>query len=333
MKLLILVNTLNYLAENQPLLSNAFRRFGCEVILGEINAIAADDYRFLTRGVLVSGSDALSDPGSSARGSRGTYFLDEFHLIWVMDQPQDRVALDVWQMLWLASQRTAFVNSIEGLVFLNTKHALGYVLPKENRAVSYISNEFSFLWERYRQSPDKSWVAKPPNAGCGQNVFLLPPKGPNARAILQCLTGNTVAQDVLDHAGVGGFKAEYGILQQFIPEIAHGEKRVIVVCGKAVAWHGRHPHPTDHRSNITQGGKLISVDLNSSEINLAEMIGRKLMAHGINFVGIDMAYPYILELNMANPGGLYETKVATGVDRSDGVAELIIAHFKNCCSP
>lgn len=328
MRLLILVNTLDCLDENSAPLTNAFRRLGCEVILGEINAIAADDYRYFTRGVLVPKNGEPYHPGSTAGSDRGIQFFDECQLIWVLSWPQDRVARDILQMLWLASQHIPFVNSIEGLVFLNTKHALGYVLPKENRAFSYISNDVSLLWDRYRQARDQWWVAKPPNSGCGQNVFLLPPNGPNVRTILQCLTGNTVAQSMLDYGGVGGFKAEYAILQEFIPAVANGEKRVIVVCGKAVAWHGRLPNPHDHRSNITQGGRPISVDLHSNEISLAELIGQKLMSHGINFIGIDMAYPCVIELNIAYPGGLYDAKVASGVDRSDQVAELIIAHFK-----
>lgn len=328
MRLLILVNTVDSMTENQVLLSRAFRRCGCEVILGSINAIAADDYRHFTPGVLVSGEIETQHPGSAAPGKRGTYFFDECQLIWVMDQPQDSVALDVWQTLWVASQRVPFVNSIEGLVFLNTKHALGYVLPKENRAESFISHDFSLLWDRYQKAPDHLWVAKPPNGACGKNVFLLPPSGPNVRAILQCLTGNAVAQSEIDYGGLGGFKSEYAILQQFIPEVAQGEKRIIVACGRVAAWHGRQRRPDDHRSNIAQGGKAIAVDLHSGEIELAESIGQKLMAHGINFVGIDMAYPYILELNIANPGGLYDAKMATGLDRSDHVAELLIARLR-----
>jgi len=328
MRLLILVNTLDCLDENSALLSNAFRRFGHEVILGEINGIAADDYRCFIGGVLLPANGEPHHPGSAALGNRLTYFLDECQLIWVMSWPQDCVARDVWQMLWLASQHTPFVNSIEGLVFLNNKHALGHVLPKENRAFSYISNDFSLLWKRYRQTPDEWWIAKPPNAGCGQDVFLLPPNGPNVRTILQSLTGNTVAQSALDNGGLGGFKAEYAILQKFIPEVAQGEKRVIVTCGKAIAWHGRHADANDHRSNITQGGKPIAVDLHSNEIALAELIGRKLMAHGINFIGIDMAYPYIIEFNVAYPGGLYDAGLTSGLDRSEQVAELIVAQFK-----
>ncbi|MCK1332498.1 RimK family alpha-L-glutamate ligase [Bradyrhizobium sp. CW9] len=330
MRLLILTNTVDCLGENDAPLSNAFRRLGCEVVLGELNAIAADDYRFFTRGVLLAQDGQSYHPGSAVVGHRGTYYLDECQLIWVMNHPQDRLFRDVWPMLWLASQHTPFVNSIEGLVFLNPKHALGYLLPKANRAHSYISNEFPLLWERYRQNSHQRWVAKPPNSTNGQNVFLLSPNGSNARVILQCLTGNTVAQE--SYGELGGFKAEYAILQEFITQVAQGEKRVIVACGKAVAWHGRQGHPDDHRSNIVQGGKAIPVDMHPGEIELSESVGQKLMAHGINFAGIDMAYPYILELNLANPGGLYDAQLASGVDRSDQVAELIVAHFRKSSS-
>ncbi|WP_394890038.1 RimK family alpha-L-glutamate ligase [Mesorhizobium sp. AaZ16] len=328
MRLLMLINSLDCLGKNDAVLSSAFRRFGWQVILGEINAIAADDYRYFTRGVLLPENAEPYSPGSVAPGTRETYFLDECQLIWVLGSPQACVYRDVWRMLWLASQQTPFVNSIEGLMFLNSKHAMGYLVPKENRAFSYVSNDFESLWERYQQAPDQWWVAKPPNSGCGQNVFLLPQHGPNVRTILQCLTGNTVAQSQMDYGALGGFKAQYAILQKFIPEVAQGEKRIIVTCGKVVAWHGRQGHPKDHRSNITQGGMAIPVDLNSNEMELAELIGRKLMVHGINFGAIDMAYPYIIEFDLDFPGGLYAAKVVSGVDRSDQVAKLVIARFK-----
>ncbi|WBL77855.1 RimK family alpha-L-glutamate ligase [Bradyrhizobium xenonodulans] len=326
MRLLILTNTLDCLGENDAPISNAFRRLGCEVVFGELNSISADDYRFSTRGALVPQNAEPYHPGASAEGKRNAYFLDECQLVWVMNHPQDRVSLDIWQMLWLASQHTSFVNSVEGLMFLTPKHALGYVVPKANRALSYISNDFSLLWDRYQRTSDQWWVAKPPNSTCGQNVFLLTPKGPNVRAILQCLTGNTAAHKD-SYGELGGFKADYTVLQEYIPEVVRGEKRVLVACGEAVAWHGRLGHPDDHRSNIVLGGKPVPADLHQDEIGLAESIGRKLMAHGINFAGIDMAYPYIIEINLVNPGGLYDLQLASGVDRSDKVAELIIAHF------
>ncbi|MET4121914.1 glutathione synthase [Bradyrhizobium sp. JR1.5] len=344
MRLLILTNRPDCLGENDAPIGNAFVRFGWQVIIGEINAIAADDYRFFTRGVLIAEGAKPHHVGAAAQGIRGSYFLDECELIWVINPPQPRVARDIWQLLWLASQHMNFVNSIAGMMFLDTKHALGHVVPKENRVISYTSNDFSWLWERYRESPDLSWVAKPPNGYSGQNVFLLPSGGPNIRTILQSLTGNadvqgqfgTLAQHEFAPAtqdgsayGLGGLKAEYAILQQYIPEVAHGEKRIVVVCGQVVAWHGRKGRPDDHRSNIAQGGKPIQVELHDGEIELAESVGKRLMTHGINFVGIDMAFPYVLELNIADAGGLYDSELATGKDRSDQVAELIISHFKN----
>lgn len=328
MRVLILANSLDCLDENPALLCNAFRRFGCEVVLGDINAIAANDYRCFTRGVLVARDSQPYEPSSAAFGRRTTFFLDECQLIWVLSWPQDCVERDVWQMLWLTSQRIPFVNSIEGLVFLNNKHSLGYVLPKQNRAYSYTANDVSLLWECYGSNSEQSWIAKPPNGGGGKNVFLLPPNGPNARTILQSLTGNTVAQSAIDYGRVGGFKAEYAILQEFVPEVAKGEKRVIVACGKAVAWHGRQSHPNDHRSNVNQGGRPIAAELHSNELDLAESVGRKLMTHGVNFIGLDMAYPYILEFNLAYPSGLYDAKSVSGVDRSVQVVELVISRFK-----
>ncbi|MEI9425791.1 RimK family alpha-L-glutamate ligase [Mesorhizobium sp. Cs1299R1N1] len=326
MRLLLLMSRLDYLDDSEALICNAFRRVGWEVVFGEVNAIAAEDYRCFTRGVLLSASGEPSEPGSAAPGNREVYFLDECQLIWVMNPPQDYAARDIWQMLWLASRRTAFVNSIEGMTFLNTKHALGYIVPKENRAFSYTSSDFSFLWDHYRHASDKLWVAKPANAACGQNVFLLTPGGRNVRVILQCITGNADMKSLIfnDKPEI----TDYAILQKFIPEVEQGEKRVVVTCGEVVAWYGREGNQDDHRSNIVQGGTPKSIDLHSGEVKLAEAIGRKLVKHGVNFIGIDMAYPYIVEVNIGYANGLYNSMVTSGIDRSDRVAELIIAEFE-----
>ncbi|MGY3238236.1 glutathione synthase [Bradyrhizobium sp. USDA 4448] len=342
MRLLILTGSPDCLGENDVPIGNAFRRFGWEVIFGEITGVGSEDYRYFTRGVLVPPSGEAYQLGSAAQGARGVYFIDECQLVLLNHAGPSSISGDIWQMLWLASQHTPFVNSIEGTFFLETKHALGLVVPKEHRAIAYTSNEFSLLWERYRQNPDLCWVVKPANAYGGQNVFLLPPNGPNARAILQCLTGNADAQSrfggltereslVKRHQyeyGLDGFKAQYALLEHFISEVQRGEKRIIVACGQAVAWHGRKASLDDHRSNITQGGTPIPVDLHCNEIELAELIGRKLMDYGVNFVGLDMAYPYIIDLNLTNPGGLYDAKLASGVDQSDQVAKLMVSHFR-----
>lgn len=342
MRLLILTGRPDCLGENDVPIGNAFRRLGWEVVFGEIAAIASDDYRHFTSGVLVRPSGEPHRLGSAAKGTRGVYFIDECQLVWVNSGAPPSISRDVWQMLWLASQDTVFVNSVEGTTFLETKHALGLVVPKQHRAFAYASNDFSLLWKRYQQSADLWWVAKPPNAYCGQSVFLLPPGGPNGRTILQCLTGNADAQSEFgglterelltrqhqSEYGLGGFKAQYALLQQFIAEVRQGEKRIIVACGRAVAWHGRKVSSDDHRSNIAQGGKPIPVELHSTEVELAELIGRKLMEYGINFLGLDMAYPYIIDLNLTNPGGLYDAKLATGKDQSDQVAELVISRLQ-----
>jgi glutathione synthase len=328
MRATLLVNSLQHLDENHAFFANAFIRLGWDVVMADVNRIFAVDYRYFVVGACLPKGYDKYEAGGFIR-SNDTFALDESNIAWILNQPQPSVSRDVWQILWLASQTTNFVNSIEGLMFLNTKHSLGYVLPKKNRTPTYISNDFSYLWEHYRKEQNSRWVAKPLNSGCGQDVFLLPQDGSNVRTILQSLTGNTVAAEEMSGANLTGFNAEYAMLQGYIKEVKNGEKRVIVACDKVVAWHGRTSQPDDHRSNITQGGTPVDVKLSKGERALAELIGRKLMEHGVHFCGIDMAYPYVLELNIANPGGLGDYRLVSGNDMSDEVVKTILAKFKN----
>lgn len=119
MRFLAPTNTLDYLDHNDALATNALHRFGSKVILGKINAIAAG---YVTRGVR-----ANTEPyhhGSAVLDYRGADCLSECQLISLMDYRVDR---DVWQISWLASQCTAFLDGIEGL----ETQAMQRDVPKE----------------------------------------------------------------------------------------------------------------------------------------------------------------------------------------------------------
>jgi glutathione synthase len=69
----------------------------------------------------------------------------------------------------------------------------------------------------------------------------------------------------------------------------------------------------DHRTNLAQGAQAERATLSHQEIALAHTIGAFCQTEGAEFIGIDMVYPYIIEINIVNPGGL-GTLQGLGID-------------------
>lgn len=121
---------------------------------------------------------------------------------------------------------------------------------------------------------------------------------------------------VISGESILGITEKYTVLQKYIREVKKGEKRVILCAGKITAVHGREIQNGENRSNISQGGKLTSAELNNEETEMCELIGEALLEKGIRFVGIDISFPYLLEFNIVNPGGLYDCYLSSGKNNS-----------------
>jgi glutathione synthase len=321
MRILILVNSVQELDENHALISSEFFQRGHQVFFGLINTISSHHFRVSCDAVEVRRPYAFQ---ATVEGPIVKVEMSMFQLVWQMNQPHPRIARDVWQLLWMFSQDTPFVNSVVGMVFLNNKNTLASVVPPEHLPTTTISNSFCELWSIYDKARNDTWIAKPTNEGCGIDVYLLKPEDTNIRTILQSITGNTGAQEEIAQSNFLGLQNQYGILQAYIPEVKQGEKRIIVAGGKIVAHHGRQIAANDHRSNITQGGLLEQADLTPQEQMLCQHVAQRLSSFGIYFAGIDLAYPFILEVNIVNPGGLYDALQVTGVNNTPIAVEAIL---------
>jgi glutathione synthase len=320
-KLLILRNTITWLETNNVLFANEFLERGWEVCFGLVNSLAT--YNYHVYGDVAPYRTKLQI-GDDIHASFTHENLEQFDLIWVMNLPHPRLAMDVWQMLWLLSKRRPFVNSVESMLFLNTKNTLGYLVPEEHLAENYVSNRFETIWGIYHDRRDERWMLKPTNDGCGSDVFLLEPGGSNVRALVQSATGNTEANEEMSSISIRGLHNKYTILQSFIPEVKKGEKRVILAGGEVIAWYGRLAAEDDHRSNMTQGGKCFAVELSPEEHTMCAQIARRVLDNGVGFIGLDIAYPYILEFNIVNPGGLQDTMLVTNINSAPKVVDCIL---------
>ena len=96
------------------------------------------------------------------------------------------------------------------------------------------------------------------------------------------------------------------MVQAYLPAVREGDKRVILVDGKAAGAVNRVPAAGETRSNMHVGGRPEKSILSKRDHEICEIIGPTLKDMGLIFVGIDVIGDYLTEINVTSPTGLQE---------------------------
>ena len=115
------------------------------------------------------------------------------------------------------------------------------------------------------------------------------------------------------------------VCQRFLPEVKHGDKRIILVDGVAIAGVNRVPAEDDIRSNMVRGGAAQATDLTPREREICERIGPALRERGLIFVGIDVIDGNLTEINVTSPTGIRAIKRLGGPDLAVSIWDAIEA--------
>jgi glutathione synthase len=104
------------------------------------------------------------------------------------------------------------------------------------------------------------------------------------------------------------------VVQQFIPGVRQGDKRIILVDGKFAGAVNRVPQADDLRSNMVRGGAAEATDLTPREREICERVGPALRARGLIFVGLDVIDGFLTEINVTAPTGIRAVQRLGGPD-------------------
>ncbi len=136
-----------------------------------------------------------------------------------------------------------------------------------------------------------SGVLKPLDGAGGFGVVLLQSHDPNLRALVDLLT-------------LEGKRS--ALLQEFLPAVEQGDKRVLLLDGKLLGAIRRVPRGNDIRANIHVGGSVEPTELTKPERQMIHEIGRELSDRGLWFVGLDLIGGRLIEVNVTSPTGLQQ---------------------------
>lgn len=113
------------------------------------------------------------------------------------------------------------------------------------------------------------------------------------------------------------------VIQQFIPEVKHGDKRIILVNGEFAGAVNRVPAADDLRSNMVRGGAAQETELTPREREICVTVGPALRERGLLFVGIDVINGNLTEINVTSPTGIRAIARLGGPDVAAKVWDVI----------
>lgn len=196
------------------------------------------------------------------------------------------------------------------------------------------------LW--VRNHPEKLLVLRFPD--------LIPPtmiaRSLDALKSFQDDHGDMIVKPLYGNGGAGVFKIARGdgnlaslhelfssinreplIAQKFLPDIARGDKRVILVDGEPVGAINRVPPMGETRSNLHVGGRAEKSDLTDRDRAICAAIGPLLREKGQIFVGIDVIGGWLTEINVTSPTGIQELERFDGINIAERIWQAVEARL------
>ncbi len=153
-------------------------------------------------------------------------------------------------------------------------------------------------------------ILKPLYGNGGAGVFRLDPNDRNLASLHELFTG---------------MSREPLIVQKFLPDVAKGDKRIILVDGEPIGAINRVPQAGETRSNMHAGGRPEKIGLTPRDLEICAAIGPELKAKGQIFVGIDVIGDWLTEINVTSPTGLQELERFDGTNGAARIWEVIEA--------
>ena len=113
------------------------------------------------------------------------------------------------------------------------------------------------------------------------------------------------------------------VIQKFLPAVANGDKRIMLVDGEFVGAVNRVPAADDLRSNMVRGGSPKETDLTAREREICKTIGPELKTRGLILVGIDVIDGLLTEINVTSPTGIRAIRSLGGPDVAAATWDVI----------
>jgi glutathione synthase len=153
-------------------------------------------------------------------------------------------------------------------------------------------------------------VLKPLYHHGGAGVFVLKPGDTNFNSMVELLQEQY---------------AEPLIIQQYLPAVRQGDKRILLLDGEPLGCIARIPKDNESRANLHVGGTAEYRGLTPRDHEICKALAPFLRERDLFFVGIDVIGDYLTEINVTSPTVLPEMEQLSGDNLRQRVWQAIEA--------
>lgn len=152
-------------------------------------------------------------------------------------------------------------------------------------------------------------IIKPLDGMGGASIFRIKADDVNVGVIIETLTNHG---------------EQYAMVQEFMPEIVDGDKRILIVNGEPMPYClARIPAQGETRGNLAAGGRGVARPLSVSDKAIADAIAPELKKRGLYFVGLDVIGDKVTEINVTSPTCIREIEAAYPINISGKLMDAI----------
>jgi glutathione synthase len=224
------------------------------------------------------------------------------------DPPFDADYLYMTLMLERARGRTVLLNDPRGLRDANEKLYATHFARHMPRTL--VTSDRVRITEFVKELGGEA-VIKPLDGAGGSGVLLLSSGDRNARSIVDVVTGEG---------------KRLAMVQQYLPAVREGDKRVLLLDGELLGAINRVPRADDLRSNIHVGGRVEPTQVTAEEMAIIKDVAPRLLQDGLVFVGLDVIGGKLTEVNVTSPTGIQELSQHLGKDIAERVIIWVERH-------
>jgi glutathione synthase len=160
----------------------------------------------------------------------------------------------------------------------------------------------------------KDIIIKPLDGMGGSSIFRIKENDANVGVIIETLTNHC---------------QQYAMVQEYMPEIVDGDKRILVVNGEPMPYClARIPAQGETRGNLAAGGRGVARPLSPTDKLIAETIAPELKKRGLYFVGLDIIGDKVTEINVTSPTCIREIEAAYPINISGKLMDAIEENIK-----
>lgn len=248
--------------------------------------IACVNDLFFDKSVKINATEIIFGPDSHSLRKNIIHILDDFEIIFMRKEPPYDIKFHYATIL-LSFCNTLIVNSPKALRDFNEKLIIlnfPMLIPK-TLVTSDTGRVIKFVGKNGQA------VLKSLDSYQGKFIYRINKGDKNIKSKILAVTKN------------GAIPV---MIQKFLPDVYHGDKRILLLNGKSIGAVNRVPKKGSYVSNFGQGGRGEKTEITQHDKKIINNVSGFLLNNGIQFAGLDVIDGHLTEINITCPTGVMQ---------------------------